>query len=301
VRRRQFLSATTAVAAAPLLGTTHSTGNDPGHLLVARLENVVHQPPPAHAAMPADQVRKGMLAAKADFQASRYRQLAQRLPVLLATADASVDSALLAELNNTATHVLIKLKVGGSGWITAERALTAARASGDPAVIANVTCNAATLYRNAGRYDLAEDLALAPLNNSRSPDQAPRPSMCRCTGCCCAMPPTPPRRRATAAEPRNSSTTPTRPQPGSVVTATPTGPPSAHQRHLAPHQRRHRPRRCRHRHRLRRPRAIRGHPHPRTPLPLLGRRCPRVPAMEQTRPLLPGTPYRRTPRSGGGS
>jgi tetratricopeptide (TPR) repeat protein len=112
--------------------------------------------------MPAERLREGMTAAKADFQTSRYRQLAERLPALLATAtaDGSADPAVLAELYNTATHVLIKLKIGGSGWLTAERALAAARSSGDPAVIGNVVRNAATLYRHAGRYDLAEHLAL---------------------------------------------------------------------------------------------------------------------------------------------
>jgi hypothetical protein len=74
--------------------------------------------------------------------------------------DSSTDPAVLAELYNTATHILIKLEVGGSGWITAERAAAAARASGDPAVIANVTRNVATLYRRAGRYNTAQTLAL---------------------------------------------------------------------------------------------------------------------------------------------
>lgn len=162
VRRRQFLNVATVVAAAPLLDTTNPTAHDPGRRLVTRLENVVHHCQPAHVTMPADRLREGMIAAKADFQASRYRQLAERLPALLTTAsaDASTDPAVLAELYNTATHVLIKLEVGGSGWLTAERALTAARASGDPVVIASVTRNAATLYRRAGRYDLAEHLAL---------------------------------------------------------------------------------------------------------------------------------------------
>lgn len=162
VRRRQFLSVATSVAAAPLLNATTPPGRDPGRLLAARLENVVHQRPQTHAAMPADRLRAGMIAVKADFQASHYRQLAERLPALLtaATADASTDPAVLAELYNTATHTLIKLDVGGSGWLIAERALTAARTSGDPAVIANVTRNTATLYRRAGRYDLAEHLAL---------------------------------------------------------------------------------------------------------------------------------------------
>ncbi|MGH3681146.1 MAG: hypothetical protein ACRDT2_13000 [Natronosporangium sp.] len=160
MRRRQFLSAATAAAAAPLLDAINPTGKDPGRLLVTSLENVVHQRPLAHATMPAARVREGMFAAKADFQASRYWQLAERLPALLTTATAEADPAVLAELYNTATHVLIKLEVGGYGWLTAERALTAARASGDPAVIANVTRNAATLYRRAGRYDLAEHLAL---------------------------------------------------------------------------------------------------------------------------------------------
>lgn len=162
VRRRQFLNVASAVAAAPLLDATNPAVHNPGRLLVTSLENVVHQRPQTRATMPPDRVRRGMIAVKAYFQASRYRQLAERLPTLLATAtaDGSTDPAVVAELYNTATHVLIKLEVGGYGWLTAERALTAARTSGDPAVIANVTRNAATLYRRAGRYDLAENLAL---------------------------------------------------------------------------------------------------------------------------------------------
>jgi hypothetical protein len=58
-----------------------------------------------------------------------------------------------------------------SGWLTAERALTAARTSGDPSVIANVPPQRRyPANRRAGRYDLAEDLALAAadqLPNSR--------------------------------------------------------------------------------------------------------------------------------------
>jgi transcriptional regulator with XRE-family HTH domain len=161
VRRREFLSVVTGAFAAPLL-TANDAAADPSHRLVTSLETILHRPANGAVSINPAALRQGLMAAKADFQASRYRRLAEHLPALLsaATADSSTDPAVLAELYNTATHVLIKLKVGGSGWITAERATAAARASGDPAIIANITRNLATLYRQAGRYDTAETLAL---------------------------------------------------------------------------------------------------------------------------------------------
>jgi hypothetical protein len=162
VHRRQLLNAITGVVVAPLLDTAGPTTDDPARRLVTALETLVHHGYAGATPVEPPVLRTGMLAANADFQASRYRRLAERLPKLLAAADAdpSSDPAVAAELYNTATHALIRLETGGSGWLTAQRAITAARASGDPAVIANVTRTLAILYRRAGRYELAQRLAL---------------------------------------------------------------------------------------------------------------------------------------------
>lgn len=162
MRRRHFLSTVTGLAAAPLLPATVGSEIDPTRALVAPLEEFLHHRSGDTAPITPAELHQGMTAARADFQAARYRQLATRLPGLLAAADATpaVNPAVRAALYNTATHLLIKLKTSGLGWITADRAMTAARTSGDPAVIADVTRNLATLHRQAGHYQSATHLAL---------------------------------------------------------------------------------------------------------------------------------------------
>jgi tetratricopeptide (TPR) repeat protein len=164
VRRRELLGGLTALATVPLLPagpTPTSAAGDPAGELVAGLEQVLLRGTgPAPAIGPAA-LRAGLAGVRADFQASRYRALADRLPGLLAAVEGGTAApAVAAELYNTAAHVCIKLKVAGLDWLAADRALSAARAADDPAVSANVTRNVATLLRGAGRYDTAQQLAL---------------------------------------------------------------------------------------------------------------------------------------------
>lgn len=164
VQRREVLGGLAGLATAPLLTSAAVPGGaspDPTPELVTGLEEALLRPTgPVRPIGPAE-LRKGLAAVKSDFQASRYRGLANQLPGLLARVEgAPVDSSVAAELYNTATHVLIKLKVPGLDWLAADRALAAARQAGDPAVVANVTRNLATLCRGAGRYDTAQRLAL---------------------------------------------------------------------------------------------------------------------------------------------
>ena len=163
VRRRELLGGLVGMTAVPLLpgpaGT--SAAGDPAADLVAGLEQVLlHGTGPALAIGPAG-LRAGLAGVRADFQSSRYRALAARLPSLLASIDGgAAEPAVAAGLYNTAVHVCIKLKVTGLDWLAADRALTTARLAGDPVVSANVTRNVATLLRGAGRYDAAQQLAL---------------------------------------------------------------------------------------------------------------------------------------------
>jgi transcriptional regulator with XRE-family HTH domain/tetratricopeptide (TPR) repeat protein len=164
VRRRELLGGLAGLATVPLVPAgpvgIHAAG-DAASELVAGLERVLLRGTGTALAMSPAQLRAGLAGVRADFQASRYRSLASRLPVLLASIDcAPADAAVAAELYNTAVHVCIKLKVTGMDWLAADRALAAARQAGDPAVTANVSRNVATLLRGAGRYDTAEQLAL---------------------------------------------------------------------------------------------------------------------------------------------
>lgn len=171
VRRRELLGMLAGLATPTLLATTSepaTASSDPTLDLVSGLEEaLLRRTTPVHAIgstelpISATELRSGLIMVKVDFQASRYRALAARLPGLLIAADAgSTDPAVAAELYNTATHVLIKLKVAGLDWLAAERALAAARQAADPAVTASITRNVATLCRGAGRYDAAQRLAL---------------------------------------------------------------------------------------------------------------------------------------------
>jgi transcriptional regulator with XRE-family HTH domain len=171
VRRRELLGGLAGLATVPLLptGPTRAhAASDPASELVAGLERVLLRGTgPAPAVSPAE-LRAGLAGVRADFQSSRYRALAARLPGLLATVDGgAAEPALTAELYNTAVHVCIKLKVTGLDWLAADRALAAARQADDPAVSANVTRNVVTLLRGAGRYDTAQHLALEAADRLR--------------------------------------------------------------------------------------------------------------------------------------
>jgi transcriptional regulator with XRE-family HTH domain len=164
VRRRDLLGGLAGLVAMPLVpaGTprTHAAG-DAATDLVSGLERVFLRGTSAEAAINPAELRAGLACVRADFQASRYRALAARLPVLLASIDSTTtEAAVAAELYNTAVHVCIKLKATGLDWLAADRALAAARQAEDPAVSANVTRNVATLLRGVGRYDTAQQLAL---------------------------------------------------------------------------------------------------------------------------------------------
>jgi hypothetical protein len=163
VRRRELLGGLAGLATAPLLPAVAGPreAGDPAGELAAALERVLLRgTSPVPAISPAG-LRAGLAAVRADFQASRYRALAARLPGLLAALDGgTAEPAVAAELYNTAVHVCIKLQVTGLDWLAADRALAAARQAGDPAVTASVTRNMVTLLRGASRYDTAQHLAL---------------------------------------------------------------------------------------------------------------------------------------------
>jgi transcriptional regulator with XRE-family HTH domain/tetratricopeptide (TPR) repeat protein len=101
-----------------------------------------------------NQLAAQLAAAHADFQATRYSQLAQRLPRLLAQAEAARDAASvneaalaatrLAQAYNVTTQLLAKLHDNGIAWATADRAVQAAREGDNPLVLAEARRLAAT-------------------------------------------------------------------------------------------------------------------------------------------------------------
>ncbi|MDG4829324.1 helix-turn-helix transcriptional regulator [Solwaraspora sp. WMMD1047] len=120
--------------------------------------------------LPAQQLAAALSAARADFRACRYNQLARRLPRLLAQASAGRDhapvgqtelaSARLAQSYCIATQLLTKLHDDGMAACTADRALQAANASGEPVIVAEATRLAATVLRRTRHRDGAQRLVL---------------------------------------------------------------------------------------------------------------------------------------------
>jgi transcriptional regulator with XRE-family HTH domain len=151
------LAAGVPAAAAARLATT-----DPA----AGLEAALFTPAPAQP-IAAARLDKGLAAAKADFMAARYDALGEHLPALLGAAEATRDAAtgqarevahaVVARGYVLATELALK-QHADLAWATADRALTAARACGDPAVLGEATRVLAITMRRAGRASAAVDL-----------------------------------------------------------------------------------------------------------------------------------------------
>jgi transcriptional regulator with XRE-family HTH domain len=169
VRRRNLLAGAAGLGISLATGlpaaaaaASRSAPVDPAAGLEAALFS-----PPAAEAVPLPKLQKGLAAAKADFTAARYTALGEHLPALLAAAEATRDAASgrgreQAQAATARGYVLateLALKQHADlAWATADRALTAARASGDPVVLGEATRVLAITMRRAGRPSAAVDL-----------------------------------------------------------------------------------------------------------------------------------------------
>ncbi|MGH8931817.1 MAG: helix-turn-helix domain-containing protein, partial [Egibacteraceae bacterium] len=147
VRRRTFLLAAGLAGSSlalprPALAALSGKA-DPAELLASQLAGVLVGPPPATESVAISVLREALAAAQGEFLACRYVPLATGLPALIATAEtAAAERAhpaahqVLAKTNNLATRALIKLQASGLEWISADRALHAARAAEDALTLA---------------------------------------------------------------------------------------------------------------------------------------------------------------------
>jgi hypothetical protein len=120
-------------------------------------------------AIAARQLAAQIAAARADFRACRYTQLAHRLPRLMAQAIAgreqttvdhlSLAAGQVAQTYNVTTDLLIKLHDDGMAWATSDRAVRAAHASGDPLIEAEASRLAAIVARRT-RHRTGSQLTL---------------------------------------------------------------------------------------------------------------------------------------------
>ncbi|MBA9007997.1 hypothetical protein [Thermomonospora cellulosilytica] len=170
MRRRELLAGATGLAGAAALGlparvSARSLSPAGG------LDAVLYGAPPGAAPVALPALRAAVTKARACFQAARYDHLHRGLAGLLATAaatrdhadgpDAHIAGALLADAYITASHFMIKLNDDQLAWATADRAVQAAEAAGDPLVLADARRAVATVLRRTGRPGMARDLLLA--------------------------------------------------------------------------------------------------------------------------------------------
>lgn len=166
MRRRDLLAGTAVIAtSAALLPLDRATADGMTDTVEDALFGRLTAPP-----IPGNQLAAQVAAARADYRATRYTQLARRLPNLLATATACRDAAAtdqrsrasgrLAQTYCIATQLLIKLHDDGMAWATADRAVQAAQGSDDPLMVAESTRLAATVLRRTRHRDGAQRLIL---------------------------------------------------------------------------------------------------------------------------------------------
>lgn len=166
MRRRDVIaSAALAAGLAPLLPGTATAS-----AMTHTIEDVLFGRLTA-APIPDAQLAAQIAAARADYRATRYSQLARRLPNLLAQATAgrataptdhqALAAGRVAQAYSVATQFLVKLHDNGMAWATADRAVQAANASADPLVLAEANRLAATVLRRTDHRDGAQRLVLS--------------------------------------------------------------------------------------------------------------------------------------------
>jgi transcriptional regulator with XRE-family HTH domain len=175
MRRRDLLATTAAVvtgaAMLPLGQATAAYG------MADTIEDVLFGRAAA-VPIPDHQLAAQLAAARTDFRATRYGQLARRLPRLLAQAVAGRDAASTSEVGQAsarlaqayclATELLVKLHDDGMAWATADRAVQAARTGSDPLTLAEARRWAATVMRRTHHRDGAQRLQLDAADQLRT-------------------------------------------------------------------------------------------------------------------------------------
>ncbi|WP_262699888.1 MULTISPECIES: helix-turn-helix domain-containing protein [Streptomyces] len=163
VRRRELLTGALAAGATAVVGTAPAGAASGPFDPAAGLEDALFRLPSAAPVPPARLVQQAA-AARSDFCAARYTSLGRALPGLLAAASATRDassgrareqaSMVLARAYVLAAELALK-QHNDAAWVAADRALTAARASGHPVPIGESSRVLAITMRRSGRCPAA--------------------------------------------------------------------------------------------------------------------------------------------------
>lgn len=158
VRRRNLLTGALAAGATAAFGASPASAVSGAGDPAACLEDVLFRLPSA-APVPLARLVQEAAGARADFRAARYTVLGRVLPGLLAAALATRDastgrarekaSIVLARTYVLAAELALK-QHSDAAWAAADRALTAARASGHPVPIGESSRVLAITMRRSG-------------------------------------------------------------------------------------------------------------------------------------------------------
>ncbi|WP_018685398.1 helix-turn-helix domain-containing protein [Actinokineospora enzanensis] len=171
VRRRAFFqlaALTGSTLALPTTANAVTSEVDPAEVLARHLGDVLLGPAATGVPAPVGLLTEALTVARQEFTTCRYLPLATRLPALITTAEATAADhddpsvrRVLAQSYNLATRALIKLEASGLEWLSADRALLAARAAEHPLTLAEAQRMVASVARRAGHHDHAQRLTLA--------------------------------------------------------------------------------------------------------------------------------------------
>ncbi|MCQ8193458.1 helix-turn-helix domain-containing protein [Streptomyces rugosispiralis] len=158
VRRRNLLTGALAAGATAALGAPAASAASGAGDPAAPLEDFLFRLPSA-APVPLARLMQETASARADFRAARYNALGRALPCLLAAASATREettgherekaSLVLARSYVLAAELALK-QHSDAAWAAADRALTAARASGHPVPVGEASRVLAITMRRSG-------------------------------------------------------------------------------------------------------------------------------------------------------
>ncbi|MDH6579513.1 helix-turn-helix domain-containing protein [Kitasatospora sp. MAP5-34] len=164
VRRRPFMALAAAALFSPAVGQQAAHSEAP----LAGLEDLLlygtsRIPAPRREPTP-ESVAASLVTSRQEFKAARYDALAKALPGRIAAAQAvgtpEGSSRNVAQLYNLAVRLCIKVGDNNLVAITADRALTSARAGGDPLVTAEAQRMVSSSWRRQGSLSRATDIVV---------------------------------------------------------------------------------------------------------------------------------------------
>ncbi|WP_406095583.1 helix-turn-helix domain-containing protein [Kitasatospora purpeofusca] len=166
VRRRPFMALAAAALFAPAAGqqAAHARAAAP----LAGLEDLLlygaPRIPTLRSEPTQESVAAALLTSRREFKAARYDTLATALPGRIAAAQmvgTTEDRARnVAQLYNIAVRLCIKIGTDNLVAITADRALGAARAGGDPLITAEAQRMVSSSWRRQGSLARATDIVV---------------------------------------------------------------------------------------------------------------------------------------------